>query len=439
MNSLRLRCGAVTDENQLKNRWSKHMQHKEVDCATIAVANSTGMSGAETADEIRLRIGKGRIVGNIVRYGMVGVAIALLPLRQAIAGDNDNRAILPTGFLDVSTIPPAPASQDKNPYGVAFVPPGFPQGGKLNPGDTLVSNFNDPANTQATGRTIIKVEPDGQTSLFFQGTSSAVTPSFGLTTALGVLKRGFVLVGNAPLASNGMTVQSGSLLFLDRNGNLISPTPYTNVNGPWDLTIDDEFDHAKVFISNVLDGTVIRLDLAIGPTSISVMSAHQIASGYQTGLDSAALVVGPTGLAYDEKADILYVASTKDNEIFAVPEAGKSNQSHGTGAVIYKDNVHLHGPLALALAPNGHLLTSNGDAPSVNPPLANQLPSEIVEFTKDGKFVGQLSIDSVTGGAFGIAIVRSNEDRVHFAAVNDDDNTIIVLSLKSEEKDIGKD
>jgi hypothetical protein len=400
------------------------MHNKALDYATVRVAYATGISGGKTADEMNcdLRIGKGRILRRIARYGLLGAAVAVLPLQLAMAGSEDNR-ILPTGFLDVSTVA---SNGDQNPYGVAFVPPGFPSGGLLSPGDILVSNFNNSANTQATGSTIIKVAPDGQTSPFFQG-----KPPLGLTTALGVLKRGFVLVGNAPLASNGITVQSGSLLFLDRNGNPISPTPYTNVRGPWDLTIDDEFDHAKVFISNVLDGTVIRLDLAIGPTSISVMSAHQIASGYQTGLDSAALVVGPTGLAYDEKTDVLYVASTKDNKVFAVPEAGKSNQSNGTGAVIYKDKVHLHGPLALAFAPNGHLVTSNGDAPSVNPPLANQLPSEIVEFTKDGDFIGQLSIDRIAGAAFGIAIVPASENTARFAAVNDDDNTLIVLTLNS--------
>jgi hypothetical protein len=400
------------------------MHNRALDYATVRVACATGISGGETAEEMNcdLRIGKGRILRRIFRYGLLGAAVAVLPLQLAMAGTDDNR-FLPAGFLDVSTVA---SNGDQNPYGVALVPPGFPSGGLLSPGDILVSNFNNSANTQATGSTIIKVAPDGQTSPFFQG-----KPPLGLTTALGVLKRGFVLVGNAPLASNGITVQSGSLLFLDRNGNPISPTPYTNVRGPWDLTIDDEFDHAKVFISNVLDGTVIRLDLAIGPTSISVMSAHQIASGYQTGLDSAALVVGPTGLAYDEKTDVLYVASTKDNKIFAVQDAGKSNQLNGTGAVIYKDKVHLHGPLALAFAPNGHLLTSNGDAPSVNPPLANQLPSEIVEFTKDGDFIGQLSIDRIAGGAFGIAIVPASENSARFAAVNDDDNTIIVLTLNS--------
>jgi hypothetical protein len=66
------------------------------------------------------------------------------------------------------------------------------------------------------------------------------------------------------------------------------------------------------------------------------------------------------------------------------------------------------------------------------PPLPpNQLPSEIVEFTNDGQFIGQLSIDSVPGAAFGIAIVPVSTNTARIALVNDDDNTIIVQTLNT--------
>src|SRR5271166_7108840 len=103
------------------------MQDRGLNCATFRVANPGDMSGAVTADKmiVGLRIAKGRILRRIARYGLLGAAVAVLPLQQAMAGTDDNRAILPTGYLDVSTIPPEPASQDQNPYGVAFVPNGF--------------------------------------------------------------------------------------------------------------------------------------------------------------------------------------------------------------------------------------------------------------------------------------------------------------------------
>jgi hypothetical protein len=149
---------------------------------------------------------------------------------------------------------------------------------------------------------------------------------------------------------------------------------------------------------------------------------------------ASAFVVGPTGLAFDAQAHVLYVASTSDNQIFKIQMADTTNNSVDKGILVYADQVHLHGPLALALTPNGNLLTSNGDAINVTPPPRppNQLPSEIIEFTKDGQFIGQLSIDSVPGAAFGIAIVPVSANTARIALVNDDDNTIIVETLNGE-------
>ena len=47
-----------------------------------------------------------------------------------------------------------PANGDVNPYGVAVVPRST---GDLHQGDVLVSNFNDKANVQGTGTTIVQV------------------------------------------------------------------------------------------------------------------------------------------------------------------------------------------------------------------------------------------------------------------------------------------
>ena len=55
------------------------------------------------------------------------------------------------------------------------------------------------------------------------------------------------------------------------------------------------------------------------------------------------------------------------------------------------------------LAPNGDLITSNGDAVNPDP---NQT-SELVEFTPKGHFVGELSLDPSPGGAFGLAVTTT--------------------------------
>lgn len=314
--------------------------------------------------------------------------------------------------LSTSTVP---ASGDQNPYGVAFVPEGFAPGGPLHANDVLVSNFNNGMNVQGTGSTIMQVKQSGAAaSVFFQG-----SPGLGLTTALGVLKSGFVFVGSVPTTDGTCnTIQRGALLIVNRQGQLVTSLSEAKLlDGPWDLTLHETGDHAIVFVANVLSGTVTRLNVKTRPNgTVVVEGMTQIASGYSTACNMAAVVVGPTGLAYDPIRDVLYVASTADNEIFAISGAGGASGDHGPGSVIYRDNAHLHGPLALALAPNGHLLTANGDAVFED---LNQL-SEIVEFTPAGAFVSEFQIDPVVGSAFGLAVERSN-GMILFAAV--DDNT----------------
>ncbi len=326
--------------------------------------------------------------------------------------------------LSVSTVPP---NGDVNPYGVAFVPDGFPAGGPLQPGDILVSNFNNGANLQGTGTTIVRIDRTGAQSLFFQG-----RPSLGLTTALGVLRAGFVVVGNLPTTTSKATctqgpagqevgVGMGSLLILDARGHVVRELhSQAFLDGPWDLAVSDGGDTASVFVSNVLNGSVSRIDLELDGSGVSVRGMTRIASGYAIRCDPAALVVGPTGLALDQAADVLYVASTGDNAIYAVQDPF-GQPAEGTGSVLVQDPVHLHGPLGLVRAANGDLITSQGDA--VNPDPAH--PSEIVEYTATGRFVDQFSIDPAPGSAFGMALTSSRNGFV-FAAVDDGTNVLDV-------------
>jgi len=264
------------------------------------------------------------------------------------------------------------------------------------------------------------IAPNGTASVFFDGGTG-----HGLTTALGVLQRGYVLVGNVPTTDGtSKTVKPGALLVLDRNGKQISAIPASTLDGPWDLTIIDSFDHAQVFVSNVLNGTVSRLDLTVGKTSVTVKSAIVIATGYTHVPNAAALLLGPTGLAYDQFKDTLYVASTGDNAVYAISHAGSATAPVARGTLISK-NPHLRGPLALALAPNGDLLAANGDAVNADP----TQPSEIVELTETGRFVSEFDVDSGQGGAFGLAIAGSPSGAFNLVVVDDVTNSLAVLPL----------
>ena len=86
---------------------------------------------------------------------------------------------------------------------------------------------------------------------------------------------------------------------------------------------------------------VVRLDVSIGSSTVTVTNVTEIAHGYAFGLNAAAFVVGPSGLAYDEEEDILYVASTADNEIFKFLHAEATNISVLKGILVYNDPTHL--------------------------------------------------------------------------------------------------
>jgi hypothetical protein len=320
--------------------------------------------------------------------------------------------------ITTSTIPP---SGDLNPYGVAFVPAGFPAGANIAPGDVLVANFNNSTNAQGTGTTIVSITPTGQQALF------ATSPLIGLSTALGALSRGFVVVGNLPVTyPDGVaTPQQGSLQIFNRNGTLVLTLNDANLlDSPWDLTINDQGSQAQVFVSNVLSGTVTRLNLIVGSNQVTVASKSRIGSGYAHQPNAAAVVVGPTGLAYDPYHDTLYVASTADNKIFAIGDAANRSSSADLGYVVFADQTHLHGPLGLTLAPNGNLITANGDA--VN---AGGTQNELVEFTPQGFLVAQYEIDAgAPGSAFGITSTISRGS-VRFAAVDDNLSTVTVWTI----------
>jgi hypothetical protein len=94
-----------------------------------------------------------------------GAGLAIV-LPEAASASGDITPLLPPSSVTSSTVPP---NKDSNPYGVAFVPEGFPRFGTIDPGDLLVSNFNNQANLQGTGTTIVKIVPNSKPVVFFQG------------------------------------------------------------------------------------------------------------------------------------------------------------------------------------------------------------------------------------------------------------------------------
>lgn len=348
-------------------------------------------------------------------------AFALLSLSASLASAQSTKSIFPLLPPVVSTVP---SNGDVNPYGVAFGPRNLPAGPGLQAGDILVSNFNDAQNLQGLGTTILRIDRSGATSTFF----TSPRAQSGLSAALGVLSNGIVLIGNLPTADGtSATAQAGRLAVLDPFGQFLGTfgTPSV-VDGPWGMAVYDTGNGvsgtAHVFLSNVLSGVVSRFDITYTATSIGA-TALVLANGFNHRPDPAALELGPSGLAYNATTDTLYVASSYDNAIYEIPKAVAS-QAAVTTTLFVQDFTHLHGPLDLAILPNGHFVVANSDGSNVDP---NQ-PSELVEYSATGQFLGQMSIDPNNGGAFGLAVNNMGWGTIRLAAVDDNQNSLHITT-----------
>jgi hypothetical protein len=362
----------------------------------------------------------------------IGFALALLPGLATASSF--------VGSLHVTPGPSTvPANGDVNPYGVAVV---ARSSGKLMRGHVLISNFNNGSNVQGTGTTIVDVAPNGALSVF--ATISAKNlpgpcpGGIGLTTALSVLRNGWVIVGSLPTADGtAATAKAGCLLVLNNQGKVVetfSGTKFNaNINGPWDMTALDLGNVAELFVTNVLNGTVaangsvvkrgtvvrIILSVPVGSDNDSDDTMpHEllrtvIGSGFEERTDPAALVLGPTGVGLAPNGT-LYVADTLLNRVAAIPNAAFRSTNAGTGQTVSMGS-HLNQPLGLTVSPNGHVLTVNGG------------DGNIVEISPAGAQVATKTIDTSGAGAgtlFGIALTL---DQKGLYFVDDGDNTLDLL------------
>ena len=329
----------------------------------------------------------------------------------------------------VSTIASTvPANGDVNPYGVVIVPGTT---GKLRAGDLLVSNFNDKANNQGTGTTIMQISPSGKRSLFSTISASALPGScpggVGLTTALNVLPGGYVVVGSLP-TTNGKsaTAQLGCLIVVDSNGKAVSTISGPQIAGPWDMTAATQGNVTNLFVSNALNGgaakgvhtinnsTVLRIRVQSGPGQPpKVLGEQVVANRIPWRDDPDALVIGPTGVAL-AKNGTLYLADTLSNRIAAIPQAlTRTTPAPGGGTTVSRGG-WLNQPLGLTLAPNGNILTANAGN------------GNIVETTPAGRQLRLRTADKKTGAGslFGL-VVNPAGTAVYF--VDDGDNTLKLL------------
>ncbi len=373
------------------------------------------------------------VIHRVTLVAAAGAAGAVLAAGVAVApgAGASTPASFAGGFKSVSTVASTiPENGDLNPYGVAVV---TRSQGKLRNGDVLVSNFNDKANAQGTGTTIVEVAPNGTVSLFSQ-ISAANLPGrcpggLGLTTALAILPGGWVVVGSLPtVGGNPATAKAGCLLVLNSAGRVVETFSGHGINGPWDMTAVSLGYTTDLFVANVLNGTVaaggkivhkgtvLRLTVTRPLHGMPKLTAvTTIGSGFAEETNLAALVIGPTGVGLGRNG-WLYLADTIENRIAAIPDALSRTTSAKTGVTVSRNGA-IQGPLGLTIAPDGDILT------------VNSLNGNLVEVTPKGDQVAVKALDKSgsppgAGALFGLALAP------HFTGVyfvDDATNTLDLL------------
>jgi hypothetical protein len=348
----------------------------------------------------------------ITRCVMATVTLAVagcasIPGPTSVAQSNAHSFLGSLGTVSqlASTVAP---NGDVNPYGVAIVPTTI---GHLVAGATLVSNFNDKANIQGTGTTIMEIPPHGSAHLFSQishlGTGLRCPGGVGLDTALTVLPGGWVVVGSLPTVSGGAVPgidPAGCLLILNADGTPVETISNKNLVGPWDMTFEATASRATLFVANALGGegsintgppmvtvsTVVRFVLSLSASRPPrLVSATIVGSGFPWVANRAVVVLAPTGLALGRNGT-LYVDDTQRNTISAIPAAVTRTDAVDYGSRIIASAGAFDAPLGMAMAPNGDLIVVNGnDGSAVEvTPTGSQIDSKTLIRNGAGDLIG---------------------------------------------------
>jgi hypothetical protein len=325
-----------------------------------------------------------------------------------------------------------PDNGDQNPYALLVAPV---SAGTVQKNDVLVGNFNNKGNLQGMGTTIVDYRPSTQQLTTF-ATIPATLPGcpggVGLTTAMIMLKSGWVIIGSAP-STDGTTktLGAGCLIVLDSSGKVADTISDPLINDPWgNMAVIDNGDTANLFVSNVgfdvgtsgattvhNKANVVRLDLSIPAGGKPVVTGKTvIADGLSSQADPSVFLIGPTGLVLGAKGQ-LYVSDAINNRVVSISDAATRTDSAGTGTKVTKGGF-LNRPLALTSAPNGNLLVVNGldgYVVEVDPASGKQLAKKLI----DGD---QAQTPPGSGDLFGIAIAPDGKS---FYYVEDDMNTLV--------------
>ena len=310
-----------------------------------------------------------------------------------------------------------PKLHQLNPYGLTVAPS---TNGDFTKGDLVVCNFNDSANVQGTGYTIVALHPKtgSQPRLVSDSKTLDGCDALALGPADDIWAAAFKADDNPIISSSGKLegnlkgkpfVHPFGQIYADHGGVSGAPAFYeTNARG---------------------DGTVVRINLGSGGFTEDV-----IATGFAVNDGQPGSIFGPSGLAYDGKKDTLYIVDGTNNTVVAfsqvstIPAGGIVVDQGGTtfsgpsaaqARLVFAGNP-LNGPISSALLPNGNLVIGN---------TGNKTGRNImVEMTPHGQILATRNVDHGASGAiFGMVATGGNLQDVRIYFNDDNHNDLRVL------------
>jgi hypothetical protein len=312
-----------------------------------------------------------------------------------------------------------PQNGDQNPYGldVAKVDAGL-----LHSGDLVVCNFNDAANVQGNGTTIVALHPLAGAKPIRVAQNAALRGCAALALAPSDTIWAAAFVAN----DNPIVSSSGALI------NALAGGPW---HGPFGQTFAPAHPPfvAAFYVSNAGlnpdNGSIVRIN--IHPTGFTF---DVIATGFAVNNGPPGSILGPSGLQYDNQRDALYVIDGQDNSVTVlrhvsfIPAGGiafKNGTPTGVAAFLVRkifQGAPLNGPISSALLPDGHLVIGN----TLDPNGTNLL----VEITRGGRLVATKNVDKGPAGAlFGMVATGRGDDDAQLYFNDDNDNTVKVLTI----------
>jgi hypothetical protein len=305
-----------------------------------------------------------------------------------------------------------PVNGDQNPYGLAVAPA---SAGQVAAGDLIVCNFNDAANVQGNGTTIVGLAP--------------VAGAAPFRIAQDARLKGCDALSIDPATGNIWTanLQANDVAIFSPGGAFLEKSPYS-VNLPWGMIEAGHAGATVFFQSNSADGTIDRLTAVNGVPAAQT----QIAQGFSVNHGVPGTVLAPAGLTYDPSLDTLYVVDGNADRVVALGHAsqiaangvvvtgsGFSGPSAANASVIASGGA-IDDPISSALLPNGDVVIGDADPNGAN---------VLVEISPTLGIVATKNVDSGPSGAlFGVAVSGTNASNVQIFFNDDNTNTVNALS-----------